>query len=943
MQTKRQEFRYKMIYVAVSACLLAYMPSAYAQHADTTQAQQELETIHVKGKRKVSKRDNEVTGLGKVVKTADQISKEQILDIRDLTRYDPGISVVEQGRGATSGYAMRGVDKNRVAMLVDGLPQIQSYSTLFSLANSGAINEIEYENVRSIELSKGSSSAEYGNGALGGAVGFRTKESGDIIKDGQNWGLDTKSAYSSKNNQITNSVAFAGKSGGFDGLAVFTHRNGEETIPHSAASDYQHSFERLSGFADEYDLRTTSTPDQKSGSWFVLKEECPTLQNCTPKAIAAPTRSADRLPTLRNNLTANEQAQVDKMLHPKMQSNAKNYTGSHRILPNPMDYQSRSWLLKGGYRFSPEHYVGGVYEHTARQYDIRDMSLADYYLPSEEPKFSLTTPSRGLYLGNDPTAGLVFDKGEYAKYGLNWARTRFFDEHHSKTRYGMHYRYEPLSKDTWTDKLELRLDRQSIAIDSRLHEHRCSAYPTIDPNCRASADKPWSYYQSERNHYEEQRDSLQVAWEKAFKWNQIRSKLNIVGGIERQDSSLTRSDYLQEFADVKWKRAEQNNGADGSYDKPRIYERESVNIVRNDMCDYTGYAKDLRDCTPRAIQGRNYFLSLRHTSSLGEWADLGLGLRYDHHRFNSKDEWTSTGSYSNWSWNGGLTIKPSDYLVLSYRLSNGFRVPAAYEMFGYRVAGKENHAEALKYHHIADLQPEKSLNHEFGIGLKGEFGTLEMSYFQNRYQNMIALAERRGLENNQFGYHNIQNVTLHGINILGKIYWDGVWQRLPEGLYSTLAYNQVKVKQREINPAFTNTTDPVLEAVQPGRYVVSLGYDQPDGKWGVAFTSTYSKAKKVDELSGVRHSGNTTYQLNTLRTRKWYTHDLTGYVNIRKFLTLRAGIYNLANRKYSTWESVRQSSIAASNNPNVFNQQVGHGARYAAAGRNFVLSLEMKF
>lgn len=940
MKTEHRLFHHKLIYVAVSSCFLAYMPSAYAQNDSSAQVKQELETVHVKGKRKVSKRDNEVTGLGKVVKTAEQISKEQILDIRDLTRYDPGISVVEQGRGATSGYAMRGVDKNRVAMLVDGLPQVQSYSTLFSSANSGAINEIEYENVRSIELSKGSSSAEYGNGALGGAVGFRTKESGDIIKEGQNWGLDTKSAYSSKNNQLTNSVAFAGKWGGFDGLAVFTHRRGEETIPHSAAGSYQHSFERLSAFADEYDLRRNSTPDQKSSTWFVLKEECPTLQNCTPKAVAAPTRPADRLPTLRDNLTPNEQAQVGKMVHPTMQSNAKNYTGSQRILPNPMDYQSHSWLLKGGYRFSPEHYVGGVYEHTARQYDIRDMSLADYYLPSEEPKTSLTTPSRGMYLGNDPTAGLVFDRGEWSKYGLNYARTRFFDEHHSKTRYGVQYRYESLGKDGWADKLALSLDRQNIAIDSRLHEHRCSVYPAIDPNCRASLDKPWSHYLSERNRYSEQRDSLQLAWEKAFKWNKVHSKFNVLAGVERQNSTLQRSDYLQEFADVKWERV--GTGGNGSYDSPRIYDKK-VNMVISDKCDYTGEAKDLRDCTPRAIQGRNYFLALRHTAALGKWADLGLGLRYDYHRFNSKDSWTSTGSYRNWSWNGGLTIKPTDYLLLSYRLSNGFRVPAAYEMFGYRVQGKQNHADALKYHHVAKIQPEKSLNHELGIGFKGEFGSLEMSYFHNRYKNMIALAERRGLENNQFGYHNIQNVTLHGVNILGKIYWDGVWQRLPEGLYSTLAYNQVKVKKREINPNFTNTTDPVLEAVQPGRYTVSVGYDHPDGKWGVSFASTYSKAKSQDELSGVRHSGNTSYQLNTLRTNKWYTHDITGYLNIRKFLTLRAGIYNLANRKYSTWESVRQSSIVASNNPNVFNQQVGNGARYAAAGRNFILALEMKF
>ena len=46
-----------------------------------------------------------------MVKTAETINKEQVLNIRDLTRYDPGIAVVEQGRGASSGYSIRGMDK----------------------------------------------------------------------------------------------------------------------------------------------------------------------------------------------------------------------------------------------------------------------------------------------------------------------------------------------------------------------------------------------------------------------------------------------------------------------------------------------------------------------------------------------------------------------------------------------------------------------------------------------------------------------------------------------------------------------------------------------------------------------------------------------------------------------------------------------------------------
>ena len=937
MNKKNFCFQPKWMVLALLSSPFSAVSVVYADTVDHPNAAQqaELETVTVKGKKRVGRKDNEVTGLGKVVKSIQDINQEQILGIRDLTRYDPGISVVEQGRGATSGYAMRGVDKNRVALLVDGLPQAQSYSTLFSQANGGAINEIEYENIRSIELSKGASSAEYGNGALGGAVGFRTKEPNDVIKEGQNWGLDTKSAYSSKNNQFTQSFALAGRANGFDGLAIFTHRKGKETEAHRAAGDYTHTFTRLSGYADEYDMRNGTTANQRTLGWFLIRDECPSL-NCAPKADARVTR--DEPITLRTKppLTPEELANRMQSVHRQEQVSAKDYTGKDRILPNPMDYQTQSWFFKGGYHFSPEHYLGGVYEHTKQRYDIRDMSVPAYYEPAEDRQANIKSyPYRHHVL-----EGLAFNWSD-AQPGLNWTRTRFFDERHRKTRKGVFYQYTNSNKTGWLDKLDVSFDRQHIGLDSSLHDRRCAVYPTVDKSCRASVDKPWSYYQSERNHYREERDLFRLGLEKAFKWGNTTHHLGFLAGTEKQKSVLQRSDYQKEYAKAAWVSAREGLTyiPNGAYDRPYVYAAKPVEIIQHHFCDYSGVAADLRDCNPRTITGRNHFFALRDHIAFGKYADLGLGLRYDYHRFHSNDKWTSAGTYRNWSWNSGLTLKPTDYLALSYRVSNGFRVPAFYEMFGRRVQGKERTSElADQFQHVAVFRPEKSFNQEWGVGLKGDFGYLETSYFYNRYRDMIALAERRGLVNNQFGYHNVQDVTLHGVNVLGKIDWNGVHQALPEGLYSTVAYNQVKVKKRHIDPAFTNTSDPILDAVQPGRYVLGLGYDHPSGKWGINSMMTYSKEKRNDELTGQRYVGGTAYDATGKRTKRWYTYDLTAYLNVKKFLTLRAGIYNLTNRKYSTWESVRQSSLNAVNPDGRT-----HHASYAASGRNFVLSMEMKF
>ncbi|SPX42360.1 transferrin-binding protein 1 [Haemophilus influenzae] len=267
----------------------------------------ELETISVTAEKIRDRKDNEVTGLGKIIKTSESISREQVLNIRDLTRYDPGISVVEQGRGASSGYSIRGMDRNRVALLVDGLPQTQSYVVQSPLvarsgySGTGAINEIEYENVKAVEISKGGSSSEYGNGALAGSVTFQSKSAADILEGDKSWGIQTKNAYSSKNKGFTHSLAVAGKQGGFEGVAIYTQRNSEETQVHKDALKGVQSYERF-----------IAKTDDKTHAHFVIQGECP---NGDDKCPAKP-------PAILS--TQSETVSVS------------DYTGANRIKPNPM-------------------------------------------------------------------------------------------------------------------------------------------------------------------------------------------------------------------------------------------------------------------------------------------------------------------------------------------------------------------------------------------------------------------------------------------------------------------------------------------------------------------------------------------------------------------------------------------------------------------------------
>ncbi|WP_274585666.1 lactoferrin/transferrin family TonB-dependent receptor [Neisseria leonii] len=948
MYRHHPNFKVKAVCIALSGLLVqtAWADSPAVPEAGNTV---QLQDVVVKGQKRATRRSNEITGLGKIVKTTDAINQEQVLNIRDLTRYDPGISVVEQGRGASSGYSIRGVDRNRISLSVDNLPQIQSYSIQGVNSGSGAINEIEYENVRAIELSKGASSAEYGNGALGGAVGFRTKEVDDLLPDGKDWGLNSKTAYSSKNRQLTQSLGFAARKNGLEAMVQYTRRKGGETQVHKDADkSTRYEITRLGVFAGEYDF--LGDANRKHSSWFVLQDECPTL-NCAPKPIAAATESHFRYDRTQNGYdpyTPEEQAEAKRLVHPVEKVNAKDYTGPDRVLPNPMDYRTGSWLTKLGYRFSPEHYLGGVFEQTAQNYDIRDMSVPAYYLGADRKNIK-TLDGKGIYSGQNLGEGLTFgaNPAQDASAGLGWSRSQFFDERHRKSRKGLVYRFTPNGP---ADSLSLSYDEQQIGLDSRLKTLNCAPYPTVDKNCRAAPDKPWSYTRSEKNRYEEKHRLAQLNFDKTAETGPVRHQFSGLLGADFFQSTLTRSEDVSEYVKQKWTLLDrnvrgQNHAGNGTPDNPYIYQNGGTELIRTNEC--YGESEGSWNCGQRKITGRSEFIALRDQMKIGRHLELGLGARYDRYRTRSNDEWTAAKSYKNFSWNAGVVVKPTANINLAYRASTGFRVPSFQEMFGFRTPGySKADAEAYQKQYgkpmfqPTDAEPEKSFNQEIGIGFKGGWGMLEISHFRNRYDGLIAAARKEGNTTNK-AYYNVQDVKLTGYNLIGKIDWHGIWNKLPEGLYTTLGYNRVKPDSIRNRPGFTRIDTYLLDTIQPSRYVAGLGYHDPGERWGVNAMMTYSKGKNPGELIGKSTHGGREYNISATgkASRSWQIVDLTGYVNLKKDFTLRAGVYNLFNHRYVTWEALRQSSTGAVHQQ----RNVGNYARYAAPGRNYTVSLQMKF
>ncbi|KPX14553.1 TonB-dependent outer membrane heme receptor [Pseudomonas syringae pv. delphinii] len=162
------------------------------------------------------------------VHSREQLDRNNVNTIRDLVRYEPGVSVGGAGqRAGTTGYNIRGIDGNRIMTQVDGVEVPDSFFT-GPYAQTHR-NYVDPEIVKRVEILRGPASALYGSSAIGGVVSYYTLDPDDIIKPGKDVGARLKTGYSSADESWLNSATVAGRQGEFDGLLHVSQRNGHQT------------------------------------------------------------------------------------------------------------------------------------------------------------------------------------------------------------------------------------------------------------------------------------------------------------------------------------------------------------------------------------------------------------------------------------------------------------------------------------------------------------------------------------------------------------------------------------------------------------------------------------------------------------------------------------------------------------------------------------------
>ena len=161
------------------------------------------------------------------VYTREDLDRQLARDLKDLMRYEPGVSVTSSfGRFGLGSIRIRGLDANRVLIQTDGIPVSDAFSIgSFSSANR---NFVDLDTLKAVEIVRGPSSSLYGSDALGGVVSFVTKDPEDYLRDGETQHVGVKFGYQGDTGGLFAgaTTAFAGER--WSALLAASTRKGRE-------------------------------------------------------------------------------------------------------------------------------------------------------------------------------------------------------------------------------------------------------------------------------------------------------------------------------------------------------------------------------------------------------------------------------------------------------------------------------------------------------------------------------------------------------------------------------------------------------------------------------------------------------------------------------------------------------------------------------------------
>ena len=295
-----------------------------------------------------------------------------------------------------------------------------------------------------------------------------------------------------------------------------------------------------------------------------------------------------------------------------------------------------------------------------------------------------------------------------------------------------------------------------------------------------------------------------------------------------------------------------------------------------------------------------YPVSKKYTAQLGirynlfnMEADFSRNLAFFPFAFKTTN--IQNGAFSG---NAGLVISPDDKTKISLNAATGFRAPNVDDMgklFDF-VSGEvvvPNIDLTAEIAYNGEINLSKLIGNSLKIDLTGYY-----TYLQNAMVRRATKVEGKdsilynGKMSKAYSIQNAAFAEIYGFHAGFEI-------DLPLGFYLSSRYN-VQIGKEELNNGATTNS----RHAAPAFGLSTLGYKK--GKIHLQFYAAYSASVSYENLNEEERQKPAIYardENGKPYSPSWYTLNMKGTFQLKKFATLNVGLENITNQRYRTYSS----------------------------------------
>lgn len=155
--------------------------------------------------------------------SAEDLALQSPTDLQDLFQSEPTIAVGSSIPTSQKVY-VNGIEETNLAVTIDGARQNNR------IFHHNATTLIDPDLLKAARVDPGVAGADAGPGALAGSIAYETKDAGDLLQDGDNFGGSFATEIESNGETLTNSLTLFGRSGGFEALSFLKYAEGDDMV-----------------------------------------------------------------------------------------------------------------------------------------------------------------------------------------------------------------------------------------------------------------------------------------------------------------------------------------------------------------------------------------------------------------------------------------------------------------------------------------------------------------------------------------------------------------------------------------------------------------------------------------------------------------------------------------------------------------------------------------